>query len=1175
MVANRSTTSASQRFEFPDGVMEAVRTFLSTPGFMARYNKRNLKDLLKEYQMFPRVGGDMGTEVTYKNRKYVQLGSKRYLPTSKAYRTAMAREDKRQKKNLADIIKEWPLAVQTFYDSTLGASDPTGELRAAFQRMNRGEVDEVVVSLQEISAKDAILLARSIVRDRLLLVKKSDGEYYTLSDRVMARLIKALDDVEDPDNIVLTAYEVDQYGVPGAKPSDTEFITDVTEVQQIVFLAEDFRLTKKGKKRIKPAGGFFKYLHTTSFDWSRYGVFKEVKAEDHNDNCLWTALKEGGFPEARLQDLKIHMQCRDVPEVKLKKICSDFEICIRLQVADGKVHWHGDKKHPVYSLGLLDEHYFLVDRVEVTSFCLEHYEEVRDVKDCHRIVGKNQKGVWKREDRFITSYQLFKILIQDKERLLKPIPYDNEIMRTQFYKKVQDVRILEVNPQNCRDTKVKGERIDLEALDKEPAEVPETGVFRFVIDFETTTEGERHKAYLCNIRYDDRHHKTCFGEDCAEQALDWAVKNYWLWTGCKSKWKNGTSMVIMAHNLAYDIRFLLERIICTSILPKDNKILQANGLRTIYGDNVKITFKDTLCLIPMPLRDFGKCFNLPMEKEVMPYGLYTQTNVKKQWCPVVEAVKVLEDSETSAEDIEHFRQVLRSRRIVKGENFDILAYSAYYCERDTEVTLKGYMTFREWVVKAMNIDTDECITTTSIAKAVAFRSGCFDEVRQVSGNVREFIQKCVVGGRVMTRENRRVHAVGEIADFDGVSLYPSALARMPGFLKGTPKVIQDDQKNMKFLRSVDGYFVRVKVTAVKKHYAFPLISVVKADGVRDFTNNLEGQEVYLDRVGLEDAMEFQGLEVKILQGLYFNEGRNDTINTVIRSLFELRRRHKQNKNPIEVGYKLVMNTLYGFTIQKAPEFEHLVKTDEELKAYLPINYNFIHSVTPIGGHKNMVKKYQAIDGFFNYAQVGVEVLSMSKRIMNEVMCTAEDSGIPIFYQDTDSQHLFQRDVPKLAAAFKEKYGRELIGEDLGQFHDDFKLEGAKDVCSTEFIGLGKKCYLDTLRGVGEEDGSLVTGLHIRMKGVPTSCVKYTAKELVRGPRKKKAEDDRENFTSVRSLYMDLLNGEGVTFDLTQNGRAAKFEMRKDMTVRTKATGEFTRTLLFNKDGREPIFLTDA
>jgi hypothetical protein len=56
---------------------------------------------------------------------------------------------------------------------------------------------------------------------------------------------------------------------------------------------------------------------------------------------------------------------------------------------------------------------------------------------------------------------------------------------------------------------------------------------------------------------------------------------------------------------------------------------------------------------------------------------------------------------------------------------------------------------------------------------------------------------------------------------------------------------------------------------------------------------------------------------------------------------------------------------------------------------------------------------------------------MSKRIMNEVMCLAEDLGIQIYYQDTDSMHIKVDDIARLAEHYVAKYGRELIGKNLG------------------------------------------------------------------------------------------------------------------------------------------------
>ena len=82
---------------------------------------------------------------------------------------------------------------------------------------------------------------------------------------------------------------------------------------------------------------------------------------------------------------------------------------------------------------------------------------------------------------------------------------------------------------------------------------------------------------------------------------------------------------------------------------------------------------------------------------------------------------------------------------------------------------------------------------------------------------------------------------------------------------------------------------------------------------------------------------------------------------------------------------------------------------------------------------------------------------MSKRIMNEVMTLAEDEGLNIWYQDTDSMHINYEEVELLALAFKNKYNRDLIGEDMSQFHIDFDLDGAcGEIYSTESYFLAKK-----------------------------------------------------------------------------------------------------------------------
>ena len=95
-------------------------------------------------------------------------------------------------------------------------------------------------------------------------------------------------------------------------------------------------------------------------------------------------------------------------------------------------------------------HYFINDYTELTSYCLEHYEEVKEIKDCNKIYKKSNDKYKKSNDRFITSFQLFKILINNVDKLIIPMELTDEVLKTQFYDKVEDYKTLEYNENNCK-----------------------------------------------------------------------------------------------------------------------------------------------------------------------------------------------------------------------------------------------------------------------------------------------------------------------------------------------------------------------------------------------------------------------------------------------------------------------------------------------------------------------------------------------------------------------------------------------------------------------------------------------------------------------------------------------------------------------------------------------------
>ena len=205
------------------------------------------------------------------------------------------------------------------------------------------------------------------------------------------------------------------------------------------------------------------------------------------------------------------------------------------------------------------------------------------------------------------------------------------------------------------------------------------------------------------------------------------------------------------------------------------------------------------------------------------------------------------------------------------------------------------------------------------------------------------------------------------------------------------------------------------------------------------------------------------------------------------------------------------------------------------------NYNYIDSVLEVKG-RCYIKKVKSVMSHFNYVHCGVEILSMSKRIMNKVFSCADDVNVKIYYQDTDSIHLNYDDVPKIVERYQQKYNQELVGEYLGNFHVDFDMDGAcGEIYAKESLFLGKKTYIDILEST-DKDGNIINSEHIRMRGIPTPCITYYAKQ---------------NNITVLDVYKKLYNGEVIKFDLTHDGN--KFVCRNNRVYTVSNVSEFTRT----------------
>lgn len=969
--------------------------------------------------------------------------------------------------------------------------------------------------------------------------------------------------------------------------------SDYEEVLNFIEYNENVQLTWFDKNNYKKTNtaAYFKWFHKfqvwneetqkyeLKLDLTKYQIYTKNQKIDY-EPCLIYSLIQSGVCEDKINQLRLNVFERNVSFKDLTLVSKQLDLQIELTFHDEKINQkriktYNKESKNIIKLGAVDEHYFVNEMTNITASAIKYFNETKHLEYYPMVYLKSLKHKVKKCEKYLTSYEVIRNIYNQRDDWLTPITIEN-INNYEHVEKFESYGHLRAPRKACicddddecdcdfsqfneyRDYSIRSNKSIFKGKYKKQQNPNENYDVIFV-DLETFVDEEKdfHVPYCIGYQYEKSNDKKClYGLDCVVEFLNSLTRN----------------AVIITHNLAFDFRGFVDNL--TKFQTPIETGTKLKHIQCKYKFN-HLVFKDNCAFLPFKLSSLPKMFNLESgDKDIYPYKLINETNINSFIdIDIVNNFIKQNDQKTFKMNCEKVGAIENNKN--DEIKIDIKKYTIHYCNQDVSILKQAYLKFREQILEITKIDIMTLISLPQLADDFFKSKGVYNGCYSISGVAQDFIRKCAIGGRVMTSNNEKWHVKDKkISDFDAVSLYPSAMKRLDGYLKGLPKVLTEDECQTFSENNFDYYFVEIEILSVGITRDFPLISIKDKSGIRDFTNNLEGSIFHVDKTTLQDLVKFQHITYRVIKGYKFTDGFNNKIVNIIEHMFQERVKLKKEGNPLQQAYKLILNASYGKLIQKP------IKTtkkfhENDYRNYVIRNAKIIESYQRINEELILLTMKKSIIQHYTACHLACQVLSMSKRIMNEVMCLAEDNGIKIFYQDTDSMHLYDKDVETLGKLFKVEYGRELIGEDMGQFHTDFEVDDddrdkSYPITATESLFLAKKTYIDKLE-YKTKSGEIKYQFHIRAKGIPSSVIKELKCKIKTGNKiivnKKEVDEyiDKE-YNNVMDLYEDLFNDESIEFDLS---KACPLKLGKD--YRARNTINFTRNMHCPNDKKNLIF----
>ena len=235
-------------------------------------------------------------------------------------------------------------------------------------------------------------ILRKIVTSKAKMLLRIGGVSYPLNQDFIEKMIKG---IANGDYLVENAYGY-------IRTSDEQAVYELMNAVNFTIIILDVGLARKKKK-----GAFFKHRHNVpDLDLTKYQIsYNKGIFVNYKESCFIQAITlfyENHEIDAKdkIARAKSKMITRTITAQVIQKIAEELNVTISIKDerdVKGKNTSRTDVKNKgcelTIHMGLVDEHYFLIEKVPITKYALIHFGELKEIDRWNEIIIKIKKGI--------------------------------------------------------------------------------------------------------------------------------------------------------------------------------------------------------------------------------------------------------------------------------------------------------------------------------------------------------------------------------------------------------------------------------------------------------------------------------------------------------------------------------------------------------------------------------------------------------------------------------------------------------------------------------------------------------------------------------------------------------------------------------------------------------------